>query len=221
MNIISISGTHCNGKSSIFNEFKEELSKDSRFLFFGGPTRLLKEEGLPINQSETESYDETQYRCLTYDLDVLKQVSLLPKDKIVITERCILDTYIYTKYLYEKGKVSKTCFDLVKKSYLLHRGDYKVFYIPTHQELKYEKDGIRDGDIEFREDIYKLFYDEYYGPQFHWYTGTMYSRMGHIYQLVKFHFKVKLNTMRSQDYYLEKYPKSNLIQREGVPKIFR
>lgn len=212
LNIISISGTHCNGKSSIFKEISEELKGDSRFQFIGGPTRKLKEDGVPINKEESDNYDETQLRCLSYDLETIRKASQFKG--YTITERSILDTYVYTKYLFDQGKVSNYVFELVKQAYLLNCKEFTAFFIPTHFDLKYEKDGVRDGDIQFREDIYKYFYDEYHTTQFHWISGTMYVRVGHLYDVIKHYFKLKLKTLRSSKYYEEKYPKSNLIPQE-------
>lgn len=207
--LFSISGTHCNGKSSIFNELRDELSNLLNFQFIEGPTRKLREQGFVINKSE-ENYDATQLACLKYDLDVIESSKKFKG--ITISERGLIDTYVYTKYLHSKGKVSDEVFEKVQTSYFEYRSKYAGYILPTHFDLPYENDGVRDGDIEFREDIDKMFHEESVGINFFWIAGTMYVRISYIYGVLKFKTKSNyIDYMNTRKYYDSKYPPSKLL----------
>lgn len=216
--LISISGTHCNGKSALFSEIEDDFSQNSNFIFKGGPTRKLKESGLPINQSESENYDQTQLSCLDHDLEIISEYirqSRVNKKVVFITERGLLDTYVYSKYLFLKGKLSQLVFSIISNSYFTLSEKYDSVFLPTHFDLKYEKDGVRDGDIEFREDIYELFKGLYTNTKFHWITGNMNSRVSSSKTTLQYLLKAKPREIpkgKSREYYSTNYPESNLIK---------
>lgn len=149
---VSISGTHSTGKSTLF----DGLKKDSFFNeceFVAGPTRFLQQQGYPIN-NHADNYDSTQLMCLVYDLQVFEDTKL--KD-IIVSDRCLLDTYVYTKYLFKKGKVSEPVFLSVEKVWLAKKDSYDVFFLPSKNEVPLVADGVRSEDEDFRNEIQSLF----------------------------------------------------------------
>lgn len=153
--IISISGTHCTGKSVLIESLKTE-PLFSEYEFIGSPTRKAKDSGLTIN-NDSENYDLTQLFCMNHDIAVLKY----KKNKIVL-DRSLLDTYIYSKYLHQKGKLTDNLYLSVLTSWKEAKktGIYSFFIIPNKNDVKLVIDKDRSSDIQFREDIHILFNTE-------------------------------------------------------------
>lgn len=215
--LFSLSGTHCNGKTTIFNEL-QELPVMEGFTFIGGPTRHLKEKGFAINNDESSNYDDTQLACLEYDLRNILQYK--DSKTHVIFERCILDTFVYSKYLFQQGKLSQSVFEKIQEEYFVNRRYFSAFIIPTHSDLVYQKDGVRNEDLQFREDISELFKYEYSNTKFFFIEGSVYVRVGFVVDTIRFltkDQKIKLDSSYKK-IYDTKYSISNRIIR---PKPLR
>jgi 7-cyano-7-deazaguanine reductase len=145
---IAIVGTHCSGKSTLIQGLSSNFKK------IESPTRKAKEAGFPIN-FQGNSYDLTQKFCANYDLNKLMEVE--NETDLVIFDRCILDTYIYTKYLWKRGLVSKRCYEEIQKSWESNINSYDLFFLPNHNEIPFQNDGVRVFDKEFQEEIDKEF----------------------------------------------------------------
>lgn len=143
---IAISGAQGVGKTTLLEELKKEFQE---FEFIQGITRTLKNQGFKINK---DGNDETQ-------LAILKaHVSNLKKDNF-ITDRCVLDCTVYTRYLYNRGAVTKEILEKIETALFKNISKYDViFYI--RPEFDIEDDNVRDTDIEFRNIIVDLF--DYY-----------------------------------------------------------
>ena len=150
---VSISGTHCTGKSTIIDSLrKDEFFLNNNFVIVDGPTRQLKDQGLPINNNEAKNYDHTQLMCSYID-----GKNLTTWQGNSISDRCLLDTYIYTKYLYSKELVSRPVFLAIESFWVNCRDKYDLFFFPSKYDIQLIGDKYRNTDVAFREQIYQLF----------------------------------------------------------------
>lgn len=148
---IAISGTHNSGKTSLIKALKEsEIFSD--FTFIDGPTRTIRKLGFEINENGT---DETQLMCLATDIQ-----NLLLNTGNVISDRCILDTYIYSLYLKFHNKISEDTLMITKLLWEKYKSCYDIIFMPSHFEVNLEDDGERSTAFEFRDTVYRLFLEE-------------------------------------------------------------
>lgn len=153
---ISISGTHSSGKTTLLNALQEDKDiKELKVKFIDGTTRKVKKLGIPINEA---GEDATQLLCMSMDL--LNYHQPYKEDEVVISDRCLLDTFIYTKHLYLRGKVSKMCFQVVESTWELYKSKYDIILIPNHYEVPLEDDNERSVNRQFRDSIHLLFMEE-------------------------------------------------------------
>lgn len=145
---IALSGAQCSGKTTLINEMKKcPVFKD--YVFFDEVVRSLKKErDIRINR----------------DADYLSQILILEKHlenletENFVTDRCLLDAFTYATYLTRKGLYSKEEWSVFRELFI--RGIYrydKIYLLDSN--IPFEKDGFRDSDKIFREDISKLFFD--------------------------------------------------------------
>lgn len=97
--VISISGTHCTGKTTLVEKLKQ-MPEFKDVVFLKSTGKGLQDLGLKINE----------------DGDYLTQLYIICKDiiqiienkdkKLVICDRCFIDTYLYSYYLYRKKKLT-------------------------------------------------------------------------------------------------------------------
>lgn len=154
---ILLTGTHGTGKSTLL----QELVKDERFKNWdtvGGVTREAKEIGFKINSSGD---DETQYYCVAKDS--LNLITYQNRDTIF--DRSLIDTYMYTMYLYQKNKDSENLYiltEILERLLYIYR-DYFDYIFWLRPEFGLEDDGVREMNIEFQLHIdqnFKLFFDD-------------------------------------------------------------
>lgn len=151
--IISISGTHSTGKTSLLESLKKE-TLFNQYSFIGSPTREAKKSGMKIN-NEARNFDSTQRFCLEYDLEILSRYER--DQQPLITDRSLFDTFIYTKYLHRKNKVSDKVYLDVLDNWRRLRNKYTLFIIPDKDDVELVLDEDRVDDTLFREGIYNLF----------------------------------------------------------------
>ena len=155
---IVLSGVHGSGKTTLYKYLCHELGK-SKYLHGQGlhewrpePVRLIQEYGWPINQ---EANDESQLAMAAYHMST----SAYPR---YIADRCIVDVYVYAKYLNENGdkKVSDSCVKYLEQ--LVYQFIYNfhgiVFLTITKEDDKIAEDEIRDTDFMFRNGVNALFF---------------------------------------------------------------
>jgi GTPase SAR1 family protein len=154
---ILLTGTHGTGKSTLL----QELVKESRFKNFsvvGGVTREARDLGLKINSS---GEDSTQYYCMARD--VLNFITY--QDRDTIFDRSLIDTYMYTMYLYQKDKTRYDLYvliEILERLLYIYRNyfDY-IFWL--RPEFSLEDDGVRDTDLAFQLHIdsnFELFFND-------------------------------------------------------------
>ena len=82
-------------------------------------------------------------------------------------DRCILDGYVYTKWLHQNGRVSKWVLNYADNllSHLIDNVDI-VFYTQP-EDVPLVDDGVRSVNIDFRQDILNI-YEELFSRNCPW-----------------------------------------------------
>jgi len=158
--LISISGTHCSGKTTLLKELETSYSvnrkdEDFKVLFVDSVTRSLKKKGYPINNEESSNYDGTQIACLKQDLRNIQTAFLL--DGTYIFDRSLLDTFVYTTYLFRQKKVSTEAYEEIKSRWEGNKNSFDVIFLLNHTEIPFDNDGVRSPNLLFREEIALIF----------------------------------------------------------------
>ena len=152
---ISLSGTHCTGKTTLLKAIESDRFFEE-WDIIPGPTRSVKQGGLPINNDEANNYDLTQVMCAMYDIDKLS----VKQFGDVISDRCLFDTLIYTRYLSSIGKISQPILDLIEKLWERERVNYSFLLIPSTKDVQLVRDSDRNNDSDFRLGVESLVYQE-------------------------------------------------------------
>lgn len=153
---ICLSGTHSTGKSTLLESLKE-LQKQNHLqlkdiVFLPSPTREANSHGLGINDEKNVEYDDTQIYCLSQDLLHIFQTQSFD----VISDRGILDTYVYSKYFAQRDKLSHWVIDSIQLHFERFIPLYThIVYFDT--DIPLVADGQRSEDLEFRDEIQKEF----------------------------------------------------------------
>lgn len=146
--LISFSGAQSTGKSTLLQACKK-LPIFKGYTFVDEVTRRVKKEaGVEINNTAA-NYDYAQILIIA---DHVKNTTL----KNAVLDRCILDGFVYTQYLYDMRKVSSWTYEFAQAAYLdlVNRYDI-VFY--TDPSIPLVDDGVRSIDLEFRTSIVEHF----------------------------------------------------------------
>jgi len=150
--LIAFSGAQSSGKSTLLEECKK-LPQLTGYSFVEEVTRRIKRENnVPIN-NDSDNYDYTQ---ILITADHIKNMKM----NNAVLDRCSLDGYIYTRYFFDAGKVSKQIYDFSAQTYLqggLFSYDL-IFY--TDPNIPLVDDGVRSTDKQFRDGIINLFETE-------------------------------------------------------------
>lgn len=149
---IAITGAQSTGKSTLLRYLKQDEDLKG-FEFIDELTRKIAARGININE---EGSNMSQIFTVTIHAENIM------KDHF-ISDRCALDGLVYTRWLYDQGKVDKWMMDYAVgvANEVLPKYDY-IFYLPA--EIPIEDDGVRSSDETFRKEITKLF--EFYIDKF-------------------------------------------------------
>lgn len=143
---IAFIGTSCAGKTTIINQLKQ-CGLFKHYYFGEEPIRVVGRLGFSVNK---KADDASQLAMVAIHENYLKEKNL-------ISDRSLVDAYVYSNYLYKNhGVVSEkrnafifnTMWDRVK--------DYDILFF-CHPITKQENDGFRDTDPIFQADINKEF----------------------------------------------------------------
>jgi len=143
---VTFSGSQSVGKSTLIEDLMlTDFAQEHNFQWRGGTTRTAKYNGFPINENGT---NETQMHILTHH--ILNHE--VPGN--VFYDRCALDGYIYTTWLYDEDKV---VYPVQQMSKLLNNIlSYDLqYYIPP--EIPLEDDGARSASEKWRQEIHERF----------------------------------------------------------------
>jgi hypothetical protein len=149
---IAVCGTSCIGKSTYIKDFLKQWT------MFETPNTsyrdILKEKSLPHSGSGTE---ESQKIILDY---LVEQAIQSSKKDFTILDRCVLDNFVYTSWLFLNGKISEK---FLEESRILTRETLKLydvlFFIPLTKvaPVKIVEDELRDTDPQYRQEIDNIF----------------------------------------------------------------
>lgn len=162
---VAISGAHCTGKTSIIKKLKEEaLFKN--FLFLENTTREMKKSGITIN----EDGDVITQKVLMYEHiknlyihDKVRKNQWCRTDNAnFISDRSVLDPYIYAKVLYNYyGKTNMPVkeLEILNKEFISH---YDIVFLTcVDSSFPYEDDGTRSSFVEFQKHTNNQFLEYY------------------------------------------------------------
>jgi nicotinamide riboside kinase len=154
---IAFTGPGSSGKSTIIKEFYEynDSNHCNDWNHIGSHTRSMKQsENLTHIKSKNDVGDILQLRILNTHLD--NAISAYTFNRSITYDRCILDGYIYTRWLYDFGKINGWILEYGFQ--LLHtlKDQYDhVFYCMPDFEYVQDKDrNIPKKDREYICDLY-------------------------------------------------------------------
>lgn len=149
---IAISGTSCTGKTTYIKDF---LKKWPMYATSTSTYReILKEKKLSHSSEGTE---ESQRIILNYLVD--QAIESCKKDHIIL-DRCVLDNFVYTTWLFLNEKVSEK---FLEETRTLTRETLKlydiIFFIPLTKvaPIEFVEDSLRDPNPVYREEIDNIF----------------------------------------------------------------
>jgi|TARA_A100000171_G_C2083296_1_gene120763 nicotinamide riboside kinase len=147
--LISFTGVQSSGKSTLLEKMK--LDGDFRtYDFVPEITRRLKKQyNLNINEDGDEF---TQLAILNSHVHNY----LTYRDKNAVLDRCILDGFLYTTYMFYQGKVPEAL--VLHSSYLFEKliKKYDILFY-TEPDIPLKDDGERSTNVEFRNKMVELF----------------------------------------------------------------
>lgn len=158
--LFTFTGAQSTGKTTLLKKVKT-LYPD-RFDYVDEVTRRIKRFGVPIN-NEAKDYDLTQSLIIGDHLINYTKVFDNTSENIrdLLLDRCIVDGYIYTKYFYKKGKVSRRVLDFAEQWFKSLTPMYDVIFYTNPSDVKLVDDGERSIDAAFRQDIIDLYEREF------------------------------------------------------------
>ena len=181
--IFSFTGAQSTGKTTLLEHLKCKNLGNHSFEFIPEVTRLVRREyEVPINEGGD---DMTQMLIMTEHIrNIYKgRTDSLVRGVNKILDRCALDGIVYTHYLLDKGKISRTTYDACELIYKKLRDEYDVIFYTSPDDVELVDDGERSIDKHFREDIIGLFdmYLQYgiieKGPRVVYLEGTVEERL--------------------------------------------
>ena len=155
--IFSFTGAQSTGKTTLLEHLKCKNLSNHSFEFIPEVTRLVRREyEVPINEGGD---DMTQMLIMTEHIrNIYKdRTDSLIRGVNKILDRCALDGIVYTHYLLDKGKISRTTYDACELIYKKLRNEYDVIFYTSPDDVELVDDGERSIDKHFREDIIGLF----------------------------------------------------------------
>ena len=151
---LAISGTGCQGKSTLIKDFLEEWSMYST----ESQTYrdLISSEDLPHSKEATK---DTQWKILNHMID---EMQTFEKGANVIMDRCPIDNLVYSLWCFEKGvgdidkEFIDKCIPLVCES-MKHLDIILFTPITKSAPVELEKDGMRETDPVYIKEIDNIF----------------------------------------------------------------
>lgn len=184
-NIIALSGTHCVGKSSMREELKLRLKHQYNVLDVVSSSTDLKTLK-DITQDHIQTLlagRETQLL-----LDLLTDASILSRTDLILKDRCIVDTVVYSQYFYDCNKISKQTLNFVEQvAASLYKYYKHIFILTAVNSIPYVLRDKYTMDEESRlviNDLFVAFYENHKASlPLTLVTGETYTaRVNHVYQ---------------------------------------
>lgn len=156
--IIAFTGPQSSGKTTLIEAIKKrEINIKYKFIYKPSATRTLKLQGFTINNIG-ENFDSTQREViLSHINNILDYYEYYDKSRNVIFDRCLLDGVVYTKYFYERGKVSDEVMKYADNVINTYYNEYDLVFYLNPIDVPLINDNERSTDIIFRKDIIQIF----------------------------------------------------------------
>lgn len=143
---IAISGAQCTGKTTLICALKKEGVLLDHIYYDEVIRTLQKEKGIVFNKKA--DYD-SQVLIFEKHLDNLRENNF-------VSDRCLLDAFVYSTYLFRKGLYSESEFYDFENLFLKGINQYdRIFLLSPEFILK--GDGVRDIDPLFQREINEIF----------------------------------------------------------------
>lgn len=139
---IAIVGSHCTGKTTLINKLQAEPELYD-YSFYPEAIREISRLGFPYNEKADD--------CSQLAMCALHLLHL--KDENMVTDRCLLDNYIYAYMLKAQGSnISQTCLDTLQSYFIENINNYDIYaFCPV--KFKMKEDGFRITNKKFQEEI--------------------------------------------------------------------
>lgn len=139
---IAICGSNSTGKTTLLKAVRDSGQLDD-YVFIEEITRSIG-KNFPINEM---GGNETQLMIMNTHFN-----NLYIENSVM--DRCMIDGYAYTNWLYMEGKVSRWVKDYAKEMCYRFTSMYDyIFYIPIEEAVPLEDDGVRSTSQSFRDGI--------------------------------------------------------------------
>ena len=146
---ITFTGPQGTGKTTLIERLQKDKEIANRFVF---RTNITREALGPSGKFNQSGDDDTQAAIMA------QHVRNLIGNEDVIIERCALDGFVWTSYLYKLGKVTHSTLNLAEKIFHSLIDQYNIiFYTPA--EFPLIGDNIRSGNVEYQKEIEDIFED--------------------------------------------------------------
>ena len=143
---IAISGAQSVGKTTILNALRSEKIFND-YHIANEVTRRVGSYGLPINENGTD---------LTQRLIMQEHIVNTFMHDNFIADRSSWDGYVYSCYLWSKGRISYDTLCFSRDVFMKVQPTYDLqFYIQP--EFDIVNDGVRSTNLEFRDSIIRIF----------------------------------------------------------------
>jgi nicotinamide riboside kinase len=146
--VIAFSGTHSTGKSTLVKTLQEKLSAlNISSIVIKEQARRVAKQGYPINQYTTF---DTQARILASYIVSIQDARRFGTDFIII-DRHVADQVAYSlASLVMKAELKSEILNACMA--IRHYFDV-TFFVPCDHEVLPEFDGVRDVDLDYREEV--------------------------------------------------------------------
>ena len=153
--LYTFTGPPCIGKTSIMNELKNVLQ--GNWFYIDEVTRHMKRKyDIGINEDGSEISE-----LLLINRHISNAMYPVSKRKEaydgIILNRCILDTYVFTEWGHDAGKIPDWILDYASRSLSLFIGKYDLIFYPDPYEVDLKGDGVRSDSNSFRKEITQIF----------------------------------------------------------------
>ena len=153
----TFSGSHCVGKTTLINTVSS-LSEIAR------TTKVLTSNSTDLKLLEGVSLETRQVLLVQRELEMLLEIERVKReihnerDAVILKDRSILDTLIYSKYFVEQGKLSKVIYTQIENASenILSRYD-RIFILPVVDSIKFVERDKFSMELESRQRISDLF----------------------------------------------------------------
>ncbi|MBQ8425244.1 MAG: AAA family ATPase [Clostridia bacterium] len=152
---ISITGTHCCGKTTVIQKVKDKL-ENAGIDLSGVEFHTFSGKFAPVDYSSAGNLKENLFQemRLTYWMisKLIERETMVSDNSIIhIFDRCILDQIVYPSVILG-DKLSKSVVDYVLEYLNLNPYD-KVFILPMNNELL-QKYGTKDKSFDYAKSIH-------------------------------------------------------------------